>query len=74
MLFLFVLGVEHDYLVYLYHNVGPLQLNGAATLPVIKRCLGGLGGGQLWLYGAPTLVEGFGGSAPKNKNRCKIAL
>ena len=49
-------------LFILYHRVGLLYLNGAATLPVILHCLGGPGG-QLRVYGAPPW-QGVSGAAP----------
>ena len=60
-------------LFILYHNVGPLYINGVATLPIIKCCPEGLGGviATLW---SPPLAGGFGGSAPEAKNICKISL
>ena len=61
-------------LFILYHNVGPLYLNGVAMSPVIKRCVGGPRGGAAATLWSPPLAGGFGGSAPEAKNRCKIAL
>ena len=68
-----LLGVEPDYLVYFVSQFWTLFLNGAATLPVIKHCLGDPRRAVATLW-SPPLAGGFWGSAPKAKNICKIAL
>ena len=49
-------------LFILYHSVGPLYLNGAATPPEIKHCLGGPGGAAATLWSPPW--RGVSGEAP----------
>ena len=60
-----VLGVEPDYLVYSKVSAGCIPQEDCT--PLHARVVGG---------GAGPVVprRGFGGSAPKAKNRCKIAL
>ena len=56
----------------LYHNVGPLYLNVAATLPVIKRCLGGLEGADCKFMERPPWQGVLGAAPPKLKTDVKF--
>ena len=57
----------------LYHSIGPLYLKRGGN--AARNLIAAVGGpvGAAALFGAPPW-QGFEGSAPEAKNRCKISL